>query len=78
MICSLLTKAIKSLCSKYKNYKNHVKDSLAPLRNSMDTTFRIVCAAWRNMHSDFIFVSERCHTGGNLFAVGRGVQNMCN
>lgn len=44
----------------------------------MDTSVRIVSAAWRSMHSDFIFVSERCSTGGNLFAVGGGVQSMCN
>ena len=44
----------------------------------MDTTVRIVCAAWRSMHFDFIFVSERCRTGRNLFAVGGGVQSMCN
>jgi len=50
----------------------------APLRNSMDTLVRIVCAAWRSMHSDFIFVSEMCHTGGNLFAFGGDVQSMCN
>jgi len=30
------------------------------------------------VHSDFIFVSERCHIGGNLFAVGGGVQSLCN
>ena len=30
MICSMLTKAIKSMCSAYKNDKSHVKGSLCP------------------------------------------------
>jgi len=77
MICSVSTKATKSLCSTYKNYKNHVKDGLCPTEKQYAHLSQD-CAAWRSMHSDFIFVSERCHIGGNLFAVGGGVQSMCN
>ena len=55
-----------------------IRIACVPLRNSMDTSIRIVFAALRSMQSDFIFVSERCHAGGNLFAVGGGVQSICN
>lgn len=75
MISSLLTKATKSLRSTYKKYKNHVKDSLCSTEKHYGQLSQdCLCC----MHSDFIFVSERCHTGGNLFAVGGGVQSMCN
>jgi hypothetical protein len=44
----------------------------------MDLSVRTVFAVLRSMHYDFIFVRERCHAGGNLLAVGGGVQSMCN
>jgi len=60
MISSLLTKAVKSLRFTYKKYKNHVKDSLCPTEKHYGHLSQdCLCC----MHSDFIFVSERCHTG---------------
>lgn len=44
----------------------------------MDISVRIEFAALGSMHFDFIFVRERCHAGGNLLAVGGGVQSMCS